>query len=232
MKGYKGFEKGLICRGKQYAENTVFEEDSAEICESGMHFCDLPHAVFEYYSPGENHEFAEIEALDEALTNDNEKYCTKKLRIGAKISVFDICKLSVSAFFQKFGFSDKIEKARRSPDNNAGYRGAANAGDCGAANAGDYGAANAGDCGAANAGYRGAAIVRSEGTACVGKQGVAVAFGTGAKAKGDIGSVLVLVEFDEDNENIIGTRTLVVDGEKIKPDTFYMLKNNRLKQVD
>ena len=44
--------------------------------------------------------------------------------------------------------------------------------------------------------------------------------------------MLVLVEFDEDNENIIGTRTLVVDGEKIKPDTFYMLKNNRLKQVD
>lgn len=31
MKGYKGFEKGMICRGKQYAENTVFEEDSAEI---------------------------------------------------------------------------------------------------------------------------------------------------------------------------------------------------------
>jgi hypothetical protein len=26
MKGYKGFEKGLVCRGKQYAENTVFEE--------------------------------------------------------------------------------------------------------------------------------------------------------------------------------------------------------------
>ena len=27
MKGYKGFEKGLICRGKQYTENTVFEEE-------------------------------------------------------------------------------------------------------------------------------------------------------------------------------------------------------------
>lgn len=39
MKGYKGFEKGLICRGKQYIENTVFEEEKAEICNSGMHFC-------------------------------------------------------------------------------------------------------------------------------------------------------------------------------------------------
>lgn len=26
MKGYKAFDKGLVCRGKQYAENTVFEE--------------------------------------------------------------------------------------------------------------------------------------------------------------------------------------------------------------
>lgn len=25
MKGYKAFEKGLVCRGKQYSENTVFE---------------------------------------------------------------------------------------------------------------------------------------------------------------------------------------------------------------
>ena len=26
MAYYKAFEKGLICRGKQYAENTIFEE--------------------------------------------------------------------------------------------------------------------------------------------------------------------------------------------------------------
>ena len=42
MKGYKAFEKGMICRGKQYAENTVFEEDAAEICKRGMHFCKFP----------------------------------------------------------------------------------------------------------------------------------------------------------------------------------------------
>ena len=48
-KGYKAFEKGLICRGKQYAENTVFEESEAKICESGMHFCKNPLAVLDYY---------------------------------------------------------------------------------------------------------------------------------------------------------------------------------------
>ena len=28
MKGYKAFGKGMICKGKQYAENTVFGEDT------------------------------------------------------------------------------------------------------------------------------------------------------------------------------------------------------------
>ena len=156
MKGYKGYEKGLICRGKQYAVGEVFEEDSAEICKSGMHFCALPHQVFEHYPAGDNHEFTEVEALDEVYTDDERKYCTKKLKIGAKISVFDICKISVAAFFERFGFADKIKNA----DTN-------NAGDYGAANAGDYGAANAGDCSAANAGYRGAANAGNRGAAIV-----------------------------------------------------------------
>lgn len=137
MKGYKGFEKGLVCRGKQYQENSVFEEENAKICEEGMHFCALPHQVFEHYSPGEKHEFTEVEALDEVFTDDDRKYCTKRIKIGTKISVFDICKISVSAFFERFGFAGKIDDARKSEEANAGNRGAAKAGDYGAANAGE-----------------------------------------------------------------------------------------------
>ena len=90
MKGYKAFEPGLICRGKQYAENTVFEEGSAEICRSGMHFCINPFDTLDHYdlvnSDGTFNDFAEVEALDEALTNDNKKFTTKKLKIGAKLT--------------------------------------------------------------------------------------------------------------------------------------------------
>lgn len=49
MKGYKGFNKDFTCKGKQYAENTVFEEENAEICKSGMHFCANPFDVPAYY---------------------------------------------------------------------------------------------------------------------------------------------------------------------------------------
>ena len=204
MKGYKGFEKGLVCRGKQYAENTVFEEDKAEICNSGMHFCELPHQVFEHYSPGENHEFAEVEALDEVFTDDNRKYCTKKLKIGTKVSVFDICKISVNAFFEKFDFNNKIKTAGESKENNAGH------------------------CGAANAGHCGAAIVREDGSASVGKSGVAVAFN--GQARGRLGAVIVLIESDDDG-TVINAKSYIVDGEKVKADTYYRLKSGRRVEV-
>ena len=181
MKGYKGFEKGLVCRGKQYAENTVFEEDDAEICKSGMHFCALPHQVFAHYPPGENHEFAEVEALDDSSTDDNTKYCTKKLRIGARISVFDMVKASVGVFFESVDFSGRIEKTAK-------VIGAANAGDYGAANAGDYGAANAGNFGAANAGHRGAANAGNYGAANAGDYGAANAGDYGAANAGNFGA--------------------------------------------
>ena len=91
MKGYKGFSKGLVCRGKQYAENTVFEEDDAKICESGMHFCENPFDVLDYYGfvadNGELNEYAEVEALDDAQTDDQKKFCTKKLKVGAKLGI-------------------------------------------------------------------------------------------------------------------------------------------------
>ena len=127
MKGYKGLENGLAWRGKQYTENTVFEEQYAEVCKKGMHFCDLPHGVFLYYSPGENHDFAEVEALDWIEEGGDRKLCCKKLRVCGKVSVFDLVKISVSAAFEKFDFNGKIEKAKKST-------GAANAGDCDAAN--------------------------------------------------------------------------------------------------
>ena len=122
MKGYKGFEKGLVCRGKQYAENTVFEEDKAVICKSGMHFCENPFDVLEYYpflnDKGEPNEFAEVEALDEAKTDDNKKFTTKKLKVGAKIGIPGLIKAFVEFTLSKVDF-------KKSAATNTGYQSAA-----------------------------------------------------------------------------------------------------------
>ena len=116
MKGYKAFNKGLICKGKQYAENTVFEEENAEICNSGMHFCREPLEVLEYYplvnKNGDITEFAEVEALDDPKTNDNKKYCTKKLKIGAKIDFAKLVQASVNFEYEKIE-ETKVKTSRK-----------------------------------------------------------------------------------------------------------------------
>lgn len=99
MKGYKAFEPGMICKGKQYAENTVFEEDSAVVCESGMHFCKNPFNVLDHYAlvsgSGEIPDFAEVEALEKPNTDNGRKYCTRKLKVDAKLNLAGFVKACV-----------------------------------------------------------------------------------------------------------------------------------------
>ena len=157
MKGYKGFSKGLVCRGKQYAENTVFEEDTAKICESGMHFCENPFDVLDYYGfvadNGELNEYAEVEALDDAYTDDQEKFCTKKLKVGAKLGIAGLVNAFVDFTLDKIkkdsaatNTGDKsvaTNTGDKSVATNTGYKSVAT-------NTGDYSAAtNTGNCSAA-----------------------------------------------------------------------------------
>ena len=105
MKGYKGFNPGLVCKDKQYKESTVFEEPEAEICQKGMHFCENPFDVLDYHdlvrSDGSFNDFAEVEALDEARTDDSKKFCTKKLKIGVKLSFAGFVKACVDFVLEK-----------------------------------------------------------------------------------------------------------------------------------
>ena len=122
MKGYKGFNKDMTCKGKQYAENTVFEEDKAEICLSGMHFCENPLDVLDYYPLIDDNcdmnEFAEVEALDEVKTGDNKKYCTKKLKIGAKLSPSAFIKAAIDFVFEK---SEEVNESNSAKLASSGY---------------------------------------------------------------------------------------------------------------
>ena len=98
--GYKAFNPGMICRGKQYEENAVFEEPEAKICNTGMHYCKNPFDVLEHYGfvndNAEINEFAEVEALADEKTDDGRKFCTTKLKIGAKLSTHNF----VNAFVE------------------------------------------------------------------------------------------------------------------------------------
>ena len=112
----------------------------------------------------------------------------------------------------------------------AGYRGAATAGNSGAATAGNYGAATAGYSGAATAGNYGAATAR--GKASTGSNGLSVARGKNVQVKGGIGAILVIAEERDDTYDIVDWKAVVVDGEVVKADTWYRLKNGELVEVD
>ena len=120
----------------------------------------------------------------------------------------------------------------------AGNCGAATAGNCGAATAGDSGAATAGNHGAATAGYGGAATAGNHGAAtsrgksASGKNGLSVARGNDVRVKGGFGAILVIAEEKTDNYDIVDWKAVVVDGEKIKADTWYKLKNGELVEVE
>ena len=87
-------------------------------------------------------------------------------------------------------------------------------------NTGDYSAAT-------NTGNRSAATVTQA-------ESVAISIGIEGKAKGPIGSWLVLAEWEESQSLVWHRKTvkaIEVDGKKIKADTFYILKNGKFKKV-
>ena len=116
IKGYKGFNKDMTCCGKQYKENTTYEEDGTEICEAGMmHFCENPYDVLDYYplvnEDGDISDFAEVEAVGE-VKKDGNKSATNKLHIGAKLGLKGFVKACVDFTIEK----TRIENAEECTD--------------------------------------------------------------------------------------------------------------------
>ena len=86
--------------------------------------------------------------------------------------------------------------------------------------------ASAGASGAASAGEYGAAV--SRGSAAVGVDGIAAVRVNDVKVKGGLGAVLLLAEENRNDYKIASWKAVVVDGEKIKPDTWYKIEDGEL----
>jgi len=262
MKAYKGFNKDMTCRGFQYEIGKTYETDEADLCNSGFHACENPLDCFKYYSPAKSKYFeVEIEDNGQRHTDDS-KVVGKKIKIGAELSVAQICKIhfdyvkkrciptrstvagdresasageygSASAGYGGSASAGEYggASAGKCGSASAGEYGSASAGEYGSASAGDGGNASAGEYGSASAGYGGSAsagwygVSASRGSADVGGNGVAVVRGYDVKAKGGIGSVLVVAIENENDNNIKEWKAAVVDGVTVKADTYYTLKN-------
>ena len=241
VKSYKGFNKDMTCRGFQYEEGKEYEEESVEVCDHGFHACEYPLDCLNYYSPNES-VYHEVEQSGEIQKhNDDTKVASTKIKIGAEISIAGLVKAAIEYTVKR------VNKEAESDENHGassatGDCGASSAnGNCGASSAtGDYGASSAtGNCGASSAtGYKGASSAED-------KDAVAVAWGYKSKAKGVIGSFLVFAdweytgsedntEYDRNNQSawvLNGAKMVQVDGENIKPDTWYTIENGEIEEV-
>ena len=213
MRYFKAFHPSMICNGKQYAENTVYEEDGDTICKNGvMHFCETPLDCLDYYplidEDGRVTEFAEVEPLDKVLEVENKRAC-RKLRIGAKLSLKDFINAQVSIQMEK--------------------------GACDTADSGNWShLAASGDGSKLAASSDGSHLAASgdwSKLAASGAHSIAAAIGRNSTASASLGSWIVLEEFGSDCLPIC-VKAAQIDGEKLKPNVFYKLKGGEFVEAN
>lgn len=122
MKAYKGFNQNMTCRDFQYEEGKTYETDKAVLGEAGFHACENPVMCFWHYSPNTS-VFHEVELEDVSPEQqDDTKRVGKKITIGAKLGIPQICQLTF-----------EYVKAHCTNEHNAKAGEPATAGECGAA---------------------------------------------------------------------------------------------------
>ncbi len=164
MKGFKGFNKDLKCRGFQFEQGKEYKEEKAECCETGFHFCENPLDVFGYYPPS-NSRYCEVEGSGQIdkENRDDSKVAASQIKIGLEIGLPGLIKAGVEYIKSNVDWENAKETntGYQSVATNTGdYSAATNTGNKSAAtNTGDYSAAtNTGNKSAAtNTGNKSAA---------------------------------------------------------------------------
>ena len=208
IKGYKAFNKGLKCSDYQFEENKVFKHDEElKLCEKGFHFCENPLDLLSYYNLCDS-EFAEVESLGKIKkAKDDTKIVTDEIKIKTKIDLPAFIKASIDFLFSK------IKKV-----NNGNFSKHASSGDCSQhASSGNFSKhASSGDCSQHELN---------------GKNSIAMACGCGSKMKGKKGNWIVLAEYDNSGK-VIAVVSAKIDGNKIKEDIWYGVKNGKFVELN
>ena len=257
---YKGFDKDLKCRGYQYEEGKEYvHEGEVKACEGGFHACENPFDVFNFYAPNEFHRFCEVEGSGKE-DKQNRKSSFEKIKIVAEIGLGGLIKAGVKFCLDRVKWTDESSATGDYSGASAtgdcsgasatgdcsgasatGYKSGASAtGNCSGASAtGDYSGASAtGDYSGASAtgNCSGASATGYKSGASAGKGSVALSVGRDTRAKGSLGSWIVLTQChksEEDGQDYIDlVKVAKVDGKRIKADTWYTLKEGKFVLAD
>ena len=229
---YKGFDKNMQCRGFQYEVGKEYEMDGEiKCCNLGFHACKSPLEVWDYYDML-NSRFAEVEQsgkIDEE--EKSTKVCSSHIKIKAELKLADIINIGVE-WLKDVTSPSKVKTDGALNDNGDRKKQIGSSGYY--AKIGSSGeSAKIG-----SSGYY--AKIGSSGDSAqidsTGEDSVIMCAGNSSKAKAKVGSWITLAEWewsDEKKHNVpIFVKTEYVDGENIKADTWYQLKNRKFVEVN
>ena len=256
---YKGFDKDMQCRGFQYEVGKEYNMDGGiKCCSRGFHACKSPLEVWDYYDML-NSRFAEVEQsgkIDEE--EKSTKVCSSHIKIKAELKLADIINIGVE-WLKDITSPSKVKTDGVLNDNGDRKKQIGSSGDYAKIGSSGYYAKIGSSGYSAKIGSSGyyakigssgdyAKIGSSGDYAQIGSSGdyaqigstgedsVIMCAGNSSIAKAKVGSWITLAEWkwsDEKKRDVpVCVKTEYVDGENIKADTWYQLKNGKFVEVN
>ena len=238
---YKGFDKNMKCRGFKYEVGKEYEMDGEiRCCNRGFHACKSPIEVWDYYDML-NSRFAEVEQsgkIDEEEMST--KICSSRIKIKAELKLADIINIGVE-WLKDITSPSKVKADGVLNDNGYRRKQIGSSGNYAKIGSSGYYAQIGSSGNYAKIGSSGYyAQIGSSGDYAqidsTGEDSVIMCAGNESKAKAKVGSWITLAEWkwsDEKNRNVpVCVKTEYVDGENIKADTWYQLKNGKFVEVN
>ena len=91
MRGYKGMENDMTCRGMQYEVGKTYRvEGPVELCKRGLHFCKNLKDVFDFYGRDKGNRFFEVEACGNDVISDGKKCVTSELTVIRELTEVEL----------------------------------------------------------------------------------------------------------------------------------------------
>ena len=256
---YKAFDKNMKCRGFQYEVGKEYEMDGEiKCCNRGFHACKSPIEVWDYYDML-NSRFAEVEQSGKIDKEEKStKVCSSHIKIKAELKLADIINVGVE-WLKDITSPSKIKTDGVLNDNGDRNKKIGSSGDCAQICSSGYSTQICSSGGSAKIGSSGdyaqigssgdyAQIGSSGDCAQIGSSGdyakidstgedsVIMCAGNSSKAKAKVGSWITLAEWELSDEKKhyvpVCVKTEYVDGENIKADTWYQLKNRKFVEVN
>ena len=258
MKVYKGTDKNMQCRGKQYELGKKEIDDGAIRCgDKGFHSCEAPFDVLRHYPNINGNRFFEAEAggtIDKA-ENDDTKLASSELTLKSEIGFAGLVKAQIEYTRKKaesgtagkdwsnlvggswsdlIGGSDSNLVGGSWSDLIGGSDSNLIGGRWSNLIGGRWSNLIGKDCSNLIGGSDSNLIGGSDSNLIGGSSSLIVGRNK-CKAKGGIHSVIVLTEwkYDADGNYVpIAVKAEIVDGVRIKADTWYTLKDGEFVEAD